>query len=83
MKKYRFRKMYFICTDKKVIEPNTHMTNAYQNIETAQRVCKERSGGTHKMWDDKTKPVPVNTVEGFYLVHESLFDKILKNHVKD
>lgn len=83
MAKYRFRKMYFVCEDKKVINPNVHMTQAYQYKGTADQVCKERERRTHKEWEDKTNPVPVETVEGFYLVHESLFEEILKKYVED
>ena len=82
MKSYRFRKMYFICTDKQVISPNTHMTNAYQFLETANKVCEQNQRHGHKMWEDKTKPAPVDTVEGFYLVPESLFEEMLEKYCK-
>lgn len=68
--------MFFQCTDKKVIEPNVSMTNAYQHKEAAESNLASRT--SHWEWEDKTKPVPVNTVEGFYLVHESLYDEIIK-----
>jgi len=81
MKKYRFRKMFFRCIDNKVIEDNITMTNAYRQREDAQSVVESRR--THKMWEDKTKPVPVEKVEGFYLVHESLFEEVLKKYSKE
>lgn len=74
-KNYRFRKMYFICTDNLVIKPDTRMTNAYQFREDAEALIENRI--THFMWEDKTKPVPQRKVEAFYLVHESLFNEIL------
>ncbi|RZJ83792.1 MAG: hypothetical protein EOO20_22155 [Chryseobacterium sp.] len=74
-KRFKFRKMYFVCEDGKVIEDNIAMTNAYKDREVAQTVCDSRTQQNHKMWDDKTKPFPKHTVEGFYLVHESLFEK--------
>ncbi|WP_256013147.1 hypothetical protein [Desertivirga xinjiangensis] len=82
-KKYRFRKMFFVCEDKKVISPDTHMTSAYQFKSTADQVCSDRTKRTtHFEWEDKTKPVRVSTVEGFYLVHESFYDEVLKKYVE-
>jgi len=72
-KKFKFRKMYFHCTDGKVIEENVEMTWAYRKRETAQSTLK--TSPTHMMWEDKKKPIPKKSVEGFYLVHESLFEK--------
>lgn len=80
MAKYRFRKMYFICENNKVIEPNVGATNAYQYKKTVDDILKQRDT-TVKMWD-VGKPPKVYKVEGFYLVHESLFDEILKEHSK-
>lgn len=72
-KKFKFRKMYFHCTDGKVIADNVQMTNAYRERKDAEATLVYKE--SHQMWDDKTKPVPKKTVEGFYLVHESLFEK--------
>ncbi|SDG68030.1 hypothetical protein SAMN05421827_109138 [Pedobacter terrae] len=77
--KYKFRKMFFICRDKKVIAPNVGMTQAYQLRETAEQVCKDRT--THMIWEDQSKPIPKESVEGFYLVPEALYNEILKSHV--
>ncbi|RZJ83686.1 MAG: hypothetical protein EOO20_22340 [Chryseobacterium sp.] len=74
-KKFKFRKMYFVCKDGRVNEDNVAMTQAYNDKEVAESVCESRRQQNHKMWDDKTKPFPKHTVEGFYLLHESLFDK--------
>lgn len=83
MAKHKFRKMYFICEDKKVIETDVHMTQAYQYKKHADQVCKERSQrAEHYLWEDKTKPLPKHTVEGFYLVPEALYDEILKKYVE-
>lgn len=81
MKKYSFRKMYFQCADKKVIDPGIQFTNAYQYREPAVSNLETRT--SHYMWEDETKPLPIRTVEGFYLVHESLFDEILKPFAKE
>jgi hypothetical protein len=78
--------MYFVCENKRVIEANIHMTQAYQFKKTADEVCRERNarqGSTHREWDDKTKPVPVHSVQGFYLVPEALYDEILKRWVEE
>ncbi|WP_207425703.1 hypothetical protein [Pedobacter sp. SYSU D00535] len=83
MKRYRFRMMFFVCTDKKVISPNVHMTNAYQFRETAESVCRTRQASHHKMWEDKTKPVQQESVEAFYLVPEALYEEILKKYVDE
>lgn len=74
-KRFKFRKMYFVCENGKVIDDNILMTNAYKGREVAQGVCDSRAQQNHKMWDDKSKPFPKHTVEAFYLVHESLFEK--------
>ena len=77
--------MYFICHDKKVISPNVQMTSAYQKKEIAEQVAKERfsSGRTsHMDWEDKSKPVEVVSVEGFYLVPEALYNEVLKKFVE-
>jgi len=85
MPKYNFRKMFFICENKRVIQPNVLMTNAYQLKKTADNVCETRNlqqGGEHKLWQDKSKPVPVHTVEGFYLVPEALYEEVLRKWVE-
>jgi hypothetical protein len=82
MPKYRFRKMYFICDDKKIISPNVLMTHAYQFKKTADVVCQERQRPTPMEWEDKGKPVPKVTVEGFYLVPEAVYDEVLKKWVE-
>ncbi len=84
VKKYKFRKMFFICKDRKVISSNVLSTTTYQHKDYADTILRERGQRfNHKMWEDKTKPLPVETVEGFYLVPEKLFDEVLKDWVKD
>jgi hypothetical protein len=56
----------------------TEFTNAYKNKEYAESNLESRT--THMMWENKNIPLPKRTVEGFYLVHESLFDEILKKY---
>jgi len=50
-KKYRIRKMWFVCTNNQVISPNVAMTNAYQFKNNAEQVAKIRSEGF--IWEDK------------------------------
>ncbi|MBW8683046.1 hypothetical protein [Chitinophaga rhizophila] len=80
-KRYRFRLMYFHCTNNQVISPNTHMTNAYQFKETAEKAINNRS--FPYMWENREQRPPQSRIEGFYLVHESLYDLILKPFVKE
>lgn len=78
-KKYRFRKMFFKCYDNRVIEDCYEMTNAFRRREYILRLLKANDMGEgHRYLWEKDKYKPKVTVEGFYLVHESLFDEILK-----
>ena len=82
-KKYRFRKMYFLCQNKKVISPNVSFTNAYQFKEYAEQILNEKVvRDYHYMFEDSSIPLPKETVEGFYLVPEALFELILKDWVE-
>ena len=80
-RKYRFRKMYFICTDKKVISSNTHMTNAYQYFEQQpafagiERVTHIRNGMI------KTHECQKILLKDF--IPEALFDEILKRFIDE
>jgi hypothetical protein len=72
--------MYFVCQDRIVIQDKVLMTQAYRKKETADQVGddRNRSCESHRLWDDKTKPLPVHSVEGFYLVPEALYEEVLK-----
>lgn len=72
-KRFKFRKMYFVCKNGKVINDNVEMTNAYRRKEVADSVCKTWNERGLKIWDDQKQPEPVYTVHAFYLVHEILF----------
>jgi hypothetical protein len=80
MAKYRFRKMYFICENKRVVAPNVHTATAHQYKDKAGEILAQRPPGT-MLWN-VNKPPKVYTLEGFCLVHESLFDELLKEHSK-
>ncbi|WP_295672222.1 hypothetical protein [uncultured Mucilaginibacter sp.] len=80
MPKYCFRKVYFICTNKQVIEPAIKSAVAYKNKDYADILLDQRDKSV-KMWD-VNKPPKTYSVEGFYLVHERLFDELLKEHSK-
>ena len=83
-KRYRFRKVYMICEDKKIFG-DVLTALCYQDQKHALSVCNHKQ---HKAIQDANmmynanKPIPVHKVHGFYLVHESLFDEILKKHSK-
>jgi hypothetical protein len=84
-KRYRFSKAFIICTDNRVFGEQK-VSNFFSERKNAEETCKSRqvrSDEEAKMayWP-KDKPVPKLTVHGFYLVHESLFDEILKEHSK-
>lgn len=81
MRKYRFRKMYFICENKQVIQPNVWATTAHQYRDKAQAVFDQKDK-TVKQWQANQPPIH-HSLEGFYLVHESLFDEVLKDHCKE
>ena len=86
-KKYRFRKLYFICENNQVINGIYEMVKAYRRKEYADSVRdgQERMAEDElsKYWAKNEKPIRIKKVEGFYLVHESLFDELLKDHSKD
>ncbi|WP_285055162.1 hypothetical protein [Pedobacter ginsengisoli] len=79
-KKYHFRKMHFICTDNRVIEPEHEFVPAFQYRKYAETIRVQQQPSGRYEWEDKNKPIPKKTVEGFYLVHESLYEEILKAH---
>ena len=80
MPKYRFRKIYFICEDKLVITPDLLTTTAYKHKDYADTILRQKDTDV-KMWE-VNKPPKKYSVEGFYLVHESLFDELLKDYSK-
>lgn len=80
-KRYRFRKMYFHCNDKKVISEEHQFTNAYRTEEYAKATLDTRD--FRFIHEDQSKPMPVQTVEAFYLVPEALYDEILKKYTED
>jgi hypothetical protein len=79
-KKYRFRKMYFVCTDNVLIGKDTWSTTAWQARERAKEKADQqsRTRGMHIV-----NEIPLeHKVHGFYLVHESLFEELLKEWSK-
>ena len=79
MKKYTFRKMYFKVTDDRVIADNVWSIDAYQRRDDAIRSWSDYGKLTPYYWE-QGKPLPKRSVEGFYLVHESLFEEILAKY---
>lgn len=67
-----------------MIEECFEFTNMYRRREYAMELAKgmiERENNNY-LWEKDKTPRSVST-EGFYLVHESLFDELLKEHSKD
>lgn len=83
-KRYQFRKVYVVCEDNQVFG-KVSTAVFYRDDSYAVSICSQRQ---KKAIEDSTmayntnKPIPVHKVHGFYLVHESLFDEILKEHGK-
>ncbi|QEM03317.1 hypothetical protein DIU31_007190 [Mucilaginibacter rubeus] len=79
-KKYKFRKAYFIAKDNQIFE-QFEMVNCYRRKEYVDSVCKSQqrlaNDESSQMWN-KGKPIPVLKAHGYYLVHESLYEEIIK-----
>jgi hypothetical protein len=70
--KYCFRLLYFVCTDRKILDDQASGgTYVYPEKQYCQHLQENRH--THWLWEDKTKPVPTKTIEGFFLVPENLY----------
>lgn len=69
--KYQFRLLYFICKDGEIISANVQRTNAYQERKQCEPLIENRT--IHKHSEDKTKPLPKESIEGFWLVPEKLW----------
>ncbi|MBD1364425.1 hypothetical protein IDJ77_11455 [Mucilaginibacter sp. ZT4R22] len=83
-KKYRFRKVYFVCRNNQVYSSSARTEPSFLFKKDAEQLKK-----TH---EDEYKPYVINspsfvpppfTVEGFYLVHESLYNELLKQFDKE
>ncbi|MBD1364396.1 hypothetical protein IDJ77_11305 [Mucilaginibacter sp. ZT4R22] len=83
-KKRRFRKVWFVCCDNSVMSEykcvNAFSTQEHALQQEALRNRQEMDNAT-KMWN-QGKERRVHKAQGFYLVHESLFDEILKAWAK-
>ena len=83
-KKYRFRLVYFNCFDNRAIDEQYDITNVFTRREYAEKIAagqRERENNPN-MWD-RHRRIRKVTTEGFYLVHESLFDELLSEHSKE
>ena len=84
-KQYRFRLIFVICEDNKIVEPY-EMVNMYKRRDYAESVCKAKQefdiAESKKQYRVNDRRVSQRKVHGFYLVNESLFDEILKKHSK-
>ncbi len=65
--------MYFICENKQVIAQDVHCTNAYRHRKHAEQILAQMHSPV-KVWKEGKPPVTYS-VEGFYLLHESLFEE--------
>jgi len=74
-----------ICIDNQIIG-EYEMTNMYKKRAYAESVCQsQQRNEIHQSGMDFRKSnshIAAFKVHGFYLVHESLFDEILKEHSK-
>lgn len=84
-RRYKFRKVYFVCKDNSVFS-DYGFVNCYKSEAHAkeQATFQQRNAidDSQKLWE-KGKPIPEFKAHGFYLVHESLFDELLKGSSKD
>lgn len=83
-KKYRFRLVFFNCFDNKAIDEQYEMTNTFTRRDYAESIARgqrEREKNPN-MWEKGRRVRKVST-EGFYLVHESLFNELLEKHSKE
>jgi len=74
--------MYFVCKDNQVISPDVGRTNCWQHRKDAETIEKQNTRTNVFQWEKRTTP-PVYKTEGFYLVHESLYEDIIKPHDRD
>lgn len=85
-KKYKFRKVYFICEDNKVFAQPYEAIHCFRREEYCKTVCVQQQmlkmDNSKMMWMHD-KRIPEMTPHGFYLVHESLFDEILKQWAEE
>lgn len=78
-KKYRFRKVYFICIDKQVIKPSDRVETFYKFRADAEAEANNQlSNYRPYQINNPSYKLPNIGAEGFFLVHESLYEEILK-----
>jgi len=80
-KKYRFRKVYFIVPDNSVFGKGYELVNCYRKEQHVKKICVQQqriANDEATKWWAKSQKIPILKVEGFYLVHESLFEEILE-----
>jgi hypothetical protein len=87
MAKHKFRKVYFVCRDNKIMpQSQGSFTSAFSTeshaVEQEQFHNKKELDNAKQMWNEG-KQMPVHKAHGFYLVHESLYEKILKQWAED
>ena len=83
-RKYRFRLVFFNCFDNKAVDEQFDITNAFTRRDYAEKIAttqRERENNPY-MWE-KGRHIRKVSTEGFYLVHESLFDELLAKHSKE
>lgn len=87
MAKHRFRKAYIICINNEIIG-EYEVTNLYKSRKYADGICQSKQRtemeSVKMEWKKNSNSTPTQyRVHGFYLVHESLFDEILKDYCKE
>ncbi|MDF3077529.1 MAG: hypothetical protein K0S09_1418 [Sphingobacteriaceae bacterium] len=84
-KRYRFRKVYFVCRDNSIFS-DTRFVNCFRSEAHAreQAIVQQRNAleNSQMLWE-KDKAIPKFKAHGFYLVHESLIDELLKGFTEE
>ncbi|SHN42214.1 hypothetical protein SAMN05216311_114135 [Chitinophaga sp. CF418] len=76
---HRFRLVYFICHDKRIIAENVYMTDTYRSKEAAEAKFKPRDKDHRWAWEKNLPRLPVASIEGFYMVPAQLHELVLKS----
>ena len=80
-KRYRFRKVYFICQDKRILPADVimYMSTAYRTREAAEANFRPRDPNQRMAWE-KNVHIPVESIEAFYMVPAALYGEVLSPH---
>lgn len=81
----RFRKVFIVTEDNRIFPRSITTNSVYLQQARAEdfavRRTRENLAQAEKLWVKKD-PIITYKVEGFYLVHESLFEEVIKPHTE-